>query len=216
MRILAFADIHGAYEKMYEIIEEERLFDVIVIAGDLTTHGTSDEAEEVIIRLKKYGKPVVAVAGNMDPAILESTFERLHVSINGGARTVGTVAFFGVSGSPITPMRTPYEISEDEIAARAEQGWDQASSAAIKVFVPHAPPRNTKVDKVLFGNHVGSSAVRSFIEQHKPNIVVCGHIHEASGQDEIGTTKIVNCGPVAKGCYAVIDIGEKVIIRSKG
>ncbi len=216
MRILAFSDIHGSYDRTYAIIEKERLFDVVLVAGDLTTHGTPDEAEEVIIRLKEYGKPVVLVAGNMDPPVLESTFEKLHVSIDGRARTIDSVAFFGVSGSPVTPMRTPYELSEEEIMVRAQRGWEQARGATTKVFVPHAPPRNTKVDKVLMGIHVGSTAVRSFIEQYKPDIVVCGHIHEARGQHEIGPTEIVNCGPVAKGYYAVIDIGKQITIKSKG
>ncbi|MBM4169764.1 MAG: YfcE family phosphodiesterase [Ignavibacteria bacterium] len=216
MRILAFSDVHGSYDKTYAIIEKERLFDVVLIAGDLTTYGTPDEAEEAIIRLKKYGKPVVLVAGNMDPPTLESTFEKFHVSINGRAKTIDFVAFFGVSGSPVTPMRTPYEISEEEIMARAQRGWEQAGAATTKVFVPHVPPRNTKVDKALMGIHVGSTAVRTFVEEYKPDVVVCGHIHEARGQHEIGRTLIVNCGPVAKGNYAVIDIGKKITVTSKG
>jgi Icc-related predicted phosphoesterase len=130
--------------------------------------------------------------------------------------TLGDAGLFGVSGSPFTPMHTPYEIPEDEIARRAEEGWKNVAASRWKIFIPHAPPRDTKVDRIALGKHVGSTAVRSFIEQHQPDIVVCGHIHEARGIDTIGRTQIVNCGPAGRGYYAVIHLGEQVSIEVRG
>jgi Icc-related predicted phosphoesterase len=66
------------------------------------------------------------------------------------------------------------------------------------------------------GTHVGSKSVRDFIEREQPDVVICGHIHEARGQDAIGRSKIVNCGPASKGYYAVIEIGEKILITNEG
>ena len=40
MRILAFADIHGARTQVERLLEHEQHFDAVVIGGDLTTHGT--------------------------------------------------------------------------------------------------------------------------------------------------------------------------------
>ncbi|HEY4611923.1 MAG TPA: metallophosphoesterase [Bacteroidota bacterium] len=215
MRVLAFSDIHGSYKKVNEILARESGYDLILIAGDLTTVGSPKEAEDAIKLFQAHGKPVLAVAGNMDPPVLEKTFNALGVSINAKGVVYENVGFFGVSASPFTPMNTPYEISEEDILQRAEQGWGEVAKAHWKIFVPHAPPRDTTLDKIMMGRHVGSTAVRKFIDERQPDVVVCGHIHEARGMDTLGKSKIVNCGPAGKGYYAVIEVGAEVRIELK-
>lgn len=56
MTILALSDIHGAYQRMLEIISSNHSVDVIVIAGDLTTNGTQEEAARVIKQIQSFGK----------------------------------------------------------------------------------------------------------------------------------------------------------------
>lgn len=214
MTILALADIHGAYDETARIIESNPSADVIIIAGDLTTYGKPAEAESAIVRLQRFGKPVFVVAGNMDPPELEGVFESLKVSLNGRGVVVGDVGFCGVSASPISPLMTPNEVSESEIAARAARGWKEISAARWKVFVPHAPPHNTRLDIIRSGRHVGSTAVRQFIEEFRPHAVVCGHIHEARGVDVVGTSKVVNCGPAGQGMYSIVRIGTSVEIET--
>lgn len=214
MTILALADIHGAYDETARIIESNPSADVIIIAGDLTTYGKPAEAESAIVRLQRFGKPVFVVAGNMDPPELEGVFESLKVSLNGRGVVVGDVGFCGVSASPISPLMTPNEVSESEIAARAARGWKEISAARWKVFVPHAPPHNTRLDIIRSGRHVGSTAVRQFIEEFRPHAVVCGHIHEARGVDVVGTSKVVNCGPAGQGMYSIVRIGSSVEIEA--
>ncbi|MCI0707812.1 MAG: metallophosphoesterase [Ignavibacteriae bacterium] len=216
MRILAFSDIHGSYKKVNEILARELAYDLILIAGDLTTAGSPKEAEDALKLFQSHGKVVLVVAGNMDPPELETTFSSLDVSINARGVVKDSVGFFGVSASPFTPMNTPYEISEEEILQRAEKGWGDVARARWKIFVPHAPPRDTKVDKIGSGAHVGSTSVREFIEKHQLDIVVCGHIHEARGLDAIGKTEIVNCGPAGKGYYVVIEVGDEVRVVTLG
>jgi Icc-related predicted phosphoesterase len=67
------------------------------------------------------------------------------------------------------------------------------------VLVSHSPPRDTHCDLTGTGVHVGSRALRGYIERHQPPIVLSGHIHEAprvSGfhRDRIGRTVVVNPG----------------------
>jgi Icc-related predicted phosphoesterase len=67
------------------------------------------------------------------------------------------------------------------------------------LFVLHSPPRETRCDMMGAGRHVGSRAIRRFIESHQPPLVLSGHIHESprvshSFRDEIGETVIVNPG----------------------
>ena len=190
--------------------------DGIIVGGDLTTYGSPEEGEKAIRVFKSSGAPVFAVAGNMDSPEFDASHEALGVSINARGILLGEVGFFGVSASPFTPMHTPYEITEEEIARRAEAGWNDVAGARWKIFVPHAPPRDTKLDRLVLGQHVGSTAVREFIERQQPDVVVCGHIHEARGLDTIGKTKIINCGPAGKGYYAVIEIGSDVSVEARG
>lgn len=216
MRIIALTDIHGSYARVQEILTEEKTVDAVIIGGDLTTAGTPKEAGEAVKLFQSFGKPLFVVAGNMDLPELDDTFDKLQISINARGRILKEAGFFGVSASPFTPMHTPYEIPEEEIKKRAESGWQEVQSARWKIFVPHAPPRNTKVDKIRAGFHVGSTAVREFIEKYQPDVCVCGHIHEARGTDIIGKTQIVNCGPAGKGFYAVIELGEKIKVENRG
>jgi Icc-related predicted phosphoesterase len=67
------------------------------------------------------------------------------------------------------------------------------------VFVLHSPPRGTRCDMIGAGSHVGSRAIRTFIEEHQPPLVLAGHIHESprvssSYRDTIGASVVVNPG----------------------
>ena len=55
---------------------------------------------------------------------------------------------------------------------------------------------------------MGSQAVRGFIEAHAPEICICGHIHEARGEDRIGSTRIINPGAFKDGGYVVLSLAS--------
>lgn len=46
------------------------------------------------------------------------------------------------------------------------------------VYVVHTPPNNTCLDMLFDKRHVGSFALRQFIEQFQPYLTLHGHIHE--------------------------------------
>ncbi len=67
------------------------------------------------------------------------------------------------------------------------------------IYVIHAPPFNTNLDVISSKNHVGSKALRQFIEMQQPPLTLHGHIHESpqmSGfwKDTIGKTICINVG----------------------
>ena len=67
------------------------------------------------------------------------------------------------------------------------------------LFVLHSPPKETHCDLTGARVHVGSRAIRRFVERHQPPLVLCGHIHESprvssSYHDAIGRTVVVNPG----------------------
>ncbi|MBS1967596.1 MAG: metallophosphoesterase [Chloroflexi bacterium SZAS-1] len=91
----------------------------------------------------------------------------------------------------------------DDMAALA-----QRSDPARTIYICHTPPANTPLDQMPRGRHVGSQALRAFIEQHTPFLTLHGHIHEApeqSGQYAIrlGTTWCINPGHRAGRLQAV-------------
>jgi len=69
------------------------------------------------------------------------------------------------------------------------------------IFVSHTPPWDTPLDITVDGEHVGSKAVRSYIEKNQPLISFHGHIHESftmSGTyaTQIGNTVCFNPGQI--------------------
>ena len=68
------------------------------------------------------------------------------------------------------------------------------------IFVIHSPPWNTRLDRVYpDGAHIGSKAVKEFIEREQPLLTLHGHAHESfeiSGQfkEDIGKTISINPG----------------------
>ena len=67
------------------------------------------------------------------------------------------------------------------------------------VLVSHSPPRDTRCDLTHSGRHVGSRALRAFVERRSPALVLSGHIHESARQsgawrDRIGGAELVNPG----------------------
>ncbi len=73
------------------------------------------------------------------------------------------------------------------------------SSPADTVYLLHSPPRDTSCDVIATRQHVGSRAIRAFVEAEQPRLVLSGHIHESprvSGEwrDRLGGTPVVNPG----------------------
>jgi Icc-related predicted phosphoesterase len=77
----------------------------------------------------------------------------------------------------------------------------------------HAPPRDGKLDRTFFGKHVGSTALKQFIDERQPDVVICGHIHEGRGKLTMGRTAIVNCGYGARRYYVLVEIDGEIHIE---
>ena len=80
---------------------------------------------------------------------------------------------------------------------------------AHTVAVIHAPPFGTRCDVLFDGRHIGSKALRCWIEKHQPRLTLHGHVHESpkiSGTfvDRIGATTIVNPGCDRKEPHLVL------------
>jgi Icc-related predicted phosphoesterase len=101
-------------------------------------------------------------------------------------------------GSGMAPCRFDPEHREPTIAAALKELVERTEPRET-VFVLHSPPRDTRCDMIGAQAHVGSRAIRAFIEEHRPPLVLSGHIHESprvssSYRDRVGDTTVVNPG----------------------
>jgi Icc-related predicted phosphoesterase len=204
MKIAAITDIHARTGYPRDVIEQLQKADILLIAGDITNFGDREEAERIISELEVLNHKQLAIHGNCDRAGVVDVLRSRKMNLHATTRLVGNVMFFGIGGCNKTPFHTPTEYSEEEIHDTLNR-FKKIPGASRYVLVSHAPPHNTKLDKVFLGLHVGSKIIRNFIVDFQPDIVICGHIHESKGTDHLGKTLIINPGPFPKH-YALIEI----------
>ncbi len=212
MRILYVVDVHDRFDAVPGALAEIGPVDALIVGGDITTFGSPDDAERAIESWRPLAPRLLGVAGNMDSPAIDARLLELGVSVDGRGVVLGDIGISGVSAAPHSPLHTPHEIPDEEIGRRAAAGLAEARDCRIRIFCPHAPPHGTACDRLRSGEHVGSPALRALVEQEQPDLVLCGHIHESRGEDTIGTSRIVNPGPVAEGHYVLVEVGDTVVV----
>ncbi len=213
MLIAYVVDVHDRFEAVGDALGRIGPVDVLVVGGDITTFGSPDDAERAIEVWRPLAPQLFAVAGNCDSPAIDTRLVELGVSLDARGVVVGDVGLHGVSAAPHSPLRTPYEVPDEELGRRAEAGAAQVTGARFRLFCPHAPPHDTACDRLRSGIHVGSPVLRSFVDREQPDLVLCGHIHEARGIDDLGRTKVVNPGPVASGHFAVVEVADELSVE---
>jgi Icc-related predicted phosphoesterase len=206
MKIAYVVDVHDRFEAVPRALQAIGTVDLLIVGGDITTGGTADAAATAVEDWRRLVPRLLALAGNMDSPEIDARLADLGVALDGRGHAFRDVGVFGVSAAPISPLHTPYELADEELERRIESGYAAVRDAAVTIFCPHAPPYGTGCDRLPNGDHVGSLVVRRFVEKARPNLVLCGHIHESRGSDMIGGSQIVNPGPVAAGHYAVVEV----------
>jgi uncharacterized protein len=208
-KLLCITDIHGSEKALDRILGAESKSDAILLGGDLTNFGSPDDAERIVRLAGQFSPNVLAVAGNCDSAEIDRRLMELGVGIGGTGRQMGEWSVQGLSGAPPWQPRM-YEFTEEELAQALQTGWNALDSVRPHVVLSHVPPRGCKLDRTFLWKHVGSTTVRDFIAARQPDLIVCGHIHEARGVEQIGRTTVVNCGPAARGYYALAELEPAV------
>ena len=204
MKIISFGDIHEDLNNLTLLKNEMESADLVIVTGDLTNFNGRKEAERVIDEIMKYNENVLAQLGNLDQPEVNDYLTEKGINLHRNGFIRDDIGIFGVGGSNLTPFNTPTEFSEDEIETFLLEGIDKVKDAKFKIMVPHMPPKDTKIDIITTGAHVGSQSVRDFILKHKPDIALSGHIHEARGRDTIENTLAFNAGMFREGGYVVI------------
>ena len=219
IRVAAAADIHCAEPLRERIVRAfadlEGKADIVLLAGDLTTHGRPEEAAVLADACAAFELPVFAVLGNHDYhvnrcdeviAVLEEAGVKvlqrgyavhdvrgLELGIVGAKGFVG--GFPGAElpdfGEPL--LREVYAETTREVEA-IEAGLEQVSGCHRRVVLLHYAP----IPETLVGEpetiwaFLGSSRLAQPIGAHRPDLVLHGHAHRGSFAGELGPVPVRN------------------------
>jgi uncharacterized protein len=219
VRIAAAGDVH-AVEPLRERLT--RAFataaaecDLVLLAGDLTTHGLPEQAAVLADACQESNVPVVAVLGNHDyhsgeaDAVTEelrrggmTVLDRGHTILEIGEIEIGVVGTKGfVGGFPGAEipdfgeplLRQIYRETSAEVEA-LEQGLEAVAGCHKRVVLLHYAPI---VDTIVgepegIWAFLGSGRLAGPIGMHRPELVVHGHAHHGVATGAIGTVPVHN------------------------
>lgn len=207
MRILLASDLHYRLRQFDWLARAAPDFDVVVVAGDHVDSFLGVPVEVQVAALgatlgaMSQGTRVIVCSGNHDLDARNAHGEM-------AAAWVRRLAAQGVAvdGDTVQVGDTLFTVCPwwDGPASRAEVESQLLAASAHRspgmrwVWIHHAPPQcalswNGK-------RHFADAALAALIERHAPDVVLCGHIHEApfrnggSWVDRIGRTWLFNAG----------------------
>ena len=211
LTLCAVSDIHERLDWIGPLADTLAAADWLLLLGDLTQFGREAQARAVLAAFRDVNPNIMAVPGNLDHPEVVDVLEAEGVSLHGRHRLLDGVGLAGVGGSSPTPFHTPFELGEEAIRALLEPPLAAIAGARHRIVISHAPPRGTSVDRVRFGLHAGSTAVRALAEAHQPHLLLCGHIHEAVGEDRLGPTRVLNPGPFGRGGHILVEVDGEIL-----
>ncbi|MDP7179696.1 MAG: metallophosphoesterase [Candidatus Woesearchaeota archaeon] len=179
----------------------------------------------MIPELKKCSKDIYLMMGNDDfkvnMEVLEKeskkgTFKLMHNKVNKLGKW-NIVGYSFVTQMPFlmkdwekmddSDSKAMTDAKQEIRSVPKEKGTIKEDMAKLKklsnpkktIYVMHAPPFDTYLDRIYEKRHVGSKSIREFIENEQPFLTLHGHIHESvtmSGEfaDKIGSTVCANPG----------------------
>lgn len=219
VRIAAAGDVHAAeplgdrLRRAFEAIEADA--DIVLLAGDLTTHGLPEQAAVLADACAPLRVPVVAVLGNHDHHSgradeVRTALERGNVIVLEGDHVVleiddldvgivGTKGFVGgFAGAEIPDFGEPalrqiYAETTREVDA-LEHGLEAIAGCHKRIVLLHYAP----VSETLVGEpesiwaFLGSGRLAGPIGMHRPDLVLHGHAHQGSALGAVGTVPVHN------------------------
>ncbi len=189
MKILAFADLHCDIKSLERIKQQvkKKKVDLILCAGDISLFGNC--LKEVMELLHEMHKPVLMIHGNHETEKemikLCKKYDNI-IFIHKHTAEIRDIVIMGHGGGGFANRDKEFEMLSKSFSKKMK---DKKS-----ILVTHGPPYGTKLDKIN-GEYAGNKSYTKFINRYKPNIVICGHLHETAGKaDKIGNTMLINPG----------------------
>jgi Icc-related predicted phosphoesterase len=221
IRIAAAGDVHASEphrRRLERAFDELRgAVDLVLLAGDLTTHGDPDEARVLADACRRLdGTAVYAVLGNHDHHLGRAEEVRRELEDAGvvvltrqatlhahdGGIEIGIVGAKGfVGGFPGSSLpdfgeallRQVYAETTEEVCA-IERGLQEVARADFRIVLLHYAPTVETLEGEPVGIHtfLGSARLATPIAEYQPDLVVHGHAHAGSFEGAIGATPVYN------------------------
>jgi uncharacterized protein len=233
-RIAAAGDMHCQPANRDKVVrafaELEGRADLLLLAGDLTTHGQPEQAEVLIEACAPLDIPIVAVLGNHDhhcgdgDALVEQlcaagirTLERETTIVELEGTEVGIVGLKGfVGGFPGSHLpdfgepllRQVYAETTRDVAALDEGLKAIAHCPARIVLLHYAPTCQTLVgEPEPIWTMLGNDRLAAPIHEHEPDLVLHGHAHHGTFEGAIGDVPVFNVSvPVMEKDFWVFEM----------
>jgi Icc-related predicted phosphoesterase len=219
IRVAAAGDVHAdettrrALAESFARVQDEA--DLVLLAGDLTTHGQPEQARVLADAAGDLRIPVAAVLGNHDyhcgqereiSAVLRDVgivvLERDSTvfDVNGTqVGVVGTKGFVGGFPGAAIPdfgeplLRALYAETTEEVKALA-RGLQAVEGCALRIVLLHYSPVLGTIQGEPEGiwAMLGSHRLALPITEHHPDLVVHGHAHEGTFEAEVGGVPVYN------------------------
>ncbi|MFH1917414.1 MAG: metallophosphoesterase [Nanoarchaeota archaeon] len=197
LKILSAGDLHGDVSQVKKLAEkaEKENVDLVILCGDLTHFDKT--VDNMIGPFLAKNKKVLFIPGNHDSFATADFLAEVYgiKNIHGYSVKYKEIGIFGCGGANTGPVTT---LTDKETYDALKQGFDRIRYLKKKIMVTHVHPSDSKMEH--FSKFVpGSDGVRKAIAKFKPDILLCSHVHEAEGIEEvIGKTRVVNVGRAGK------------------
>jgi uncharacterized protein len=235
VRIAATGDVHcgrdGDREHWAAAFEGLRgRVDLILLAGDLTTHGEPEQAAILADAARDADVPVLAVLGNHDwhanrrdevAAALGTggidVLEREHRVLDIAGAEVGVVGCKGfVGGFPGSHMpdfgepllREVYAEGMREVEA-LDAGLREIALSPFRIVLLHYSPATDTLEgeRRDIWAFLGSDRLAEPILEHRPQVVLHGHAHAGAFQGAVGDVPVYNVAvPVLGSDFFVFEL----------
>ncbi|MFA6888701.1 MAG: metallophosphoesterase [Candidatus Woesearchaeota archaeon] len=193
MKILAAGDIHGDQSLATRLANkaEKENVDLVILTGDITNFDESPD--NILGKFLKKKKKVLFVPGNHDSFATADFLVSMYgvKNIHGYSVKYDNIGIFGCGGANIGPVT---KFQEKELFDILGKGFKEIKDLQKKIMVTHVHPSETAMEK--FSDFIaGSKGVTKAIHEFKPDFLLCSHVHEAEGIEEmVGKTKVINVG----------------------
>lgn len=189
MRLVCISDTHGLESLLPPLPEG----DVLVVAGDFTGNGSSQDIRFFSQWLKKQTfKHKVVIAGNhdtlfeYDPFTARAMLKNCTYLEDSGV-TIKGIHFYGTPWQPVF-MDWAFNLPKGE---SLQEKWDMIPQNT-DVLITHCPPFGI-LDISHFSNtHAGDEDLLQREKDIKPKVHIFGHIHEGYGQTKQDGAVFIN------------------------
>jgi Icc-related predicted phosphoesterase len=219
LRIAAAGDLHYSEQRREEAIAAvaalDGAADLVLLAGDLTTHGEPEQAAVLAEACAALEVPVFAVLGNHDWHVNRRD-ELVAALTDGGIRVldrdwatceaagveVGIVGVKGfVGGFPGShlpdfgepSLRAIYRETGREVEA-LDQGLREIALCPTRIVLLHYAPTEATIvgEPPGIWGYLGTDRRAAPIAEHEPDLVLHGHAHSGTFEGAIGNVPVYN------------------------